>query len=154
MQKKRENVLKVRYSDDELKYLKDFVRMPLAKYVRETSLDKVVTRHTSLPTVDSGLMRQLIRAGTNLNQAVKVANQQSAYLGSVDLVLLAGELAMIRYQLDMILETHKLVEQVEDLGEVFDDDWLNELQSEIENGEDYSLSVSSLADTLSNNSQQ
>lgn len=143
---KREQVLKVRYSDEELTYLKNFVRMPLAKYVRETSLDKVVTRHTALPVVDKALMRQLTYVGNNLNQAVRLANQQWAYLGVVDCVALAGELAMIRYQLDVILSSHALVAEntVENEAgglnttssmdkNVFElsDDWLDRVEAEI-----------------------
>lgn len=98
---KRVNVIKVRYSDGELEQLKQYTHMPLARYIRETSLQATPVRRVIPRKIDPKLLRQLIGLGNNLNQLTKLAHT-AYHAGNLDAMALAFELAAIRQALDSL----------------------------------------------------
>lgn len=77
----------------------DFMR---ASAIGQNVTQREVVRRVVPPRVDTELKRQVAYLGNNLNQLTKIAHEhQNA--GKLDVVVLASELAYIRYQLDYLV---------------------------------------------------
>lgn len=77
----------------------DFMR---ASAIGQNVIKRELVRRVVPPRVDAELKRQIGYLGNNLNQLTTIAHEhQNA--GKLDVVVLASELAYIRYQLDYLV---------------------------------------------------
>jgi len=105
---KREKVIKIRVSPEELETLRQ--RCPkarLAEWMREMCLHGGggVKRSGSAPPIDPALLRQLAGIGNNLNQIARRVN--SGEWGPVDRVQIIAALAGIERELGELKELHR-----------------------------------------------
>lgn len=82
--------------------------LSVADFMRASAIGQNVTqrelvRRVVPPRVDAELKRQIGYLGNNLNQLTTIAHEHHN-AGKLDVVVLASELAYIRYQLDYLIE--------------------------------------------------
>lgn len=103
---KRTKEIKIRLTEQEHQALLDRKKGGLAVWIRTTCLEQDIPEPKKVKTADPELLRQLAKVGGNLNQIAKHANTD-ALGGKIDRLRLLGELAIIREQLDEILERNQ-----------------------------------------------
>lgn len=77
----------------------DFMR---ATAIGQNVIEREMVRRVVPPRVDAELKRQVAYLGNNLNQLTAIAHEHHN-AGKLDVVVLASELAYIRYQLDYLV---------------------------------------------------
>jgi len=96
---KREKVVKLRVSTEELSSLKERCDRPrLAEWLRDLGLGQ--RKRRPVPVADPALLRQLAAIGNNLNQVARWTNRQEpidALAVSAALVAISRELEAIRH---------------------------------------------------------
>jgi len=96
---KRENVVKLRVSDDELLSLKARCDRPrMAEWMRDLALGQ--RKRRPVPVADPALLRQLAVIGNNLNQVARWTHSREpveAVAVSAALMAISRELEAIRY---------------------------------------------------------
>jgi hypothetical protein len=98
---KRQNVIKIRVSDDELAALREMKTCTeLARFIRESILQRETVVRTKAPEVDPQLLRSLASIGNNVNQIARRLNK------NIDIPT-ALELQYISNSLRQILELHR-----------------------------------------------
>lgn len=98
---KRQNVIKIRVSDDELAALREMKTCTeLARFIRESILQGETVVRTKAPAVDPQLLRSLAAIGNNVNQIARRLNK------NIDIPS-ALELQYISNSLRQILELHR-----------------------------------------------
>lgn len=103
---KRTKEIKIRLTEQEHQALLDRKKGELAVWIRNTCLEQEIPQSKQVKTADPELLRQLAKIGGNLNQIAKHANTD-ALGGKIDRLRLLGELAVIREQLDELLERNQ-----------------------------------------------
>ena len=98
---KRQNVIKIRVSDAELAALREMKTCTeLARFIRESILQRETVVRTKAPSVDPQLLRSLAALGNNVNQIARRLNK------NIDIPT-ALELQYISNSLRQILELHR-----------------------------------------------
>jgi len=101
---KRENTVKVRFTESELLAAKlNCPRSEFARWLRELSLDplgnSVPKRRPPVPKCDPILLRHIAAIGSNINQIARMANAKTAPL---DRILILSELEKITAHLEVL----------------------------------------------------
>ena len=109
MDEKREKIIKIRVSPEELETLKfNSTKAELAAWMRDTCLNPGQTdfvRDLAQPSpVDPALLRALAGIGNNLNQIARKVN--TAEWGAVDRVQVIGALAGVERELAELRALH------------------------------------------------
>lgn len=99
---KRDLVYKVRLSESELKRLRDGNVENVARFLRESALDRLAGKEqTQVYTkIDRDFLLELSRIGNNLNQIAKAINTDIAGTGTFDKVRLLHLLIAVRESLE------------------------------------------------------
>jgi hypothetical protein len=93
----RKHVVKLRFSDDELKRVRAcFVKRKVASSIRSLALGQPPPRHNPMLEVRRELVRDVARIGNNLNQLARGVNQANLSGSQIDTLRLLAKLIEIQ----------------------------------------------------------